>query len=1049
MIAIVTMLVGGVTLFALPIEQYPAITPPTVQVTTSYPGASAKVLADTVASPIEQEINGVEGMLYMSSTSANDGSYTLTVTFEVGTDLDKAQVLVQNRTAIALPRLPVEVQRQGLNTKKQSTNIIMAVALTSPDESHDSLFLSNFATLRVKDVLSRIHGVGDIQVFGSSNYGMRIWIDPEKLKARSLTTLDVLAAIAEQNVQVAAGQVGQYPSPSGQSFQYNVTTLGRLSEPEQFGEIIVKTVEDAPARMRLTRVKDVARVELGAQVYDQWCEIGGRPAAGVAVFQLPGANALEVARKVKEAMERLKLSFPQGVAYSIPFNPTDYVDESIHEVYKTLVEAGVLVLIVILVFLQDWRAVLIPATTVPVTIIGAFAAMAALGFTINMLTLFGLVLAIGIVVDDAIVIVENAVHHIDRGQMNAKEATIKAMSEVIGPIIGITLVLLAVFLPSAFLGGITGQLYRQFALTIAATALISAINAVTLKPAQCAIYLRPSPPERNLFCRVFNRVYDRCEQAYAAIIERLVRHTAAMMLLFVALAGGTAWWFTQLPTGFMPQEDQGYAILGVQLPDAASQVRTRAVVRKMSEILRETPGVENWFMIGGMSILDQAAASNGAAFYVTFDPWSKRTGHKELSQEGIVEAIKQKAKSIREAMIFAFPPPAIQGLGVAGGFQLQLEDRAGVGLKQLQQIADELIRAGNAQTGLKGMQTTFRADVPVIYADVDRVKAKSLGVPLGAIFGTLQGTLGSTYVNDFNKFDRTYQVRVQADQRFRLEPEDIRRIEVRDWQGQMVPLGTLVKIEKKSGPHIIPRYNLYPSAAINGVAGAGFSSGQALLLIEQMAARKLPPEFGYEWTGMSYQEKLVGSQAIVVFVLAVLMVYLVLAAQYESWTMPAAVILVVPLALLGTVFAVAVRGMENNIYTQIGIVLIIALASKNAILIVEFARDLRKQGLSIVDAAVGASRLRFRPILMTSFAFILGILPLVHATGAGAASRRALGTAVFGGMIAATVLAVFFVPVFYVVMQRLSELRLRPRAVIPVTARATITEHDGVMAHSD
>jgi HAE1 family hydrophobic/amphiphilic exporter-1 len=1048
-IAIVTMLVGGVTLFALPIEQYPAITPPTVQVTTSYPGASAKVLADTVASPIEQEINGVEGMLYMSSTSANDGSYTLTVTFQVGTDLDKAQVLVQNRTAIALPRLPIEVQRQGLNTKKQSTNIIMAVALTSPDDSHDSLFLSNFATLRIKDVLSRIHGVGDIQVFGSSNYGMRIWIDPEKLKARSLTTLDVLAAIAEQNVQVAAGQVGQFPSPAGQSFQYNVTTLGRLSDPEEFGEIIVKTVEDAPARMRLTRVKDIARVELGAQVYDQWCEIGGQPAAGVAVFQLPGANALEVARNVKQAMQRLKLSFPAGVAYSIPFNPTDYVDESINEVYKTLIEAGALVLIVILAFLQDWRAVLIPATTVPVTIIGAFAAMAALGFTINMLTLFGLVLAIGIVVDDAIVIVENAVHHIDRGRMDPKEATIKAMSEVIGPIIGITLVLLAVFLPSAFLGGITGQLYRQFALTIAATALISAINAVTLKPAQCAVYLRPSPQRRNVFFRVFNRVYDRCERAYARIVERLVRHTATMMLLFVALAGGTGWWFSQLPTGFMPQEDQGYAILGVQLPDAASQVRTRAVVRKVNEILRDTPGVENWFMIGGMSILDQAAASNGAAFYVTFTPWSQRTARAELSQNGILKALAEKTKTIREAMIFAFPPPAIQGLGVAGGFQLQLEDRAGIGLTQLQQIADELIRAGNAQTGLKGMQTTFRADVPVIYADVDRVKAKSLGVPLGAIFGTLQGTLGSTYVNDFNKFDRTYQVRVQAEQRFRLEPEDIRRIEVRDYQGQMVPLGTLVKIEKKPGPHIIPRYNLYPSAAINGQAGPGFSSGQALRLIEQMAARKLPPEFGYEWTGMSFQEKLVGSQAIVVFVLAVLMVYLVLAAQYESWTMPAAVILVVPLALLGTVLAVAIRGMENNIYTQIGIVLIIALASKNAILIVEFARDLRKNGMSIVDAAVGASRLRFRPILMTSFAFILGILPLVHATGAGAASRQALGTAVFGGMIAATVLAVFFVPVFYVVMQRLSEIRLRPRSAMPVTARATITEHDGVMAHSD
>jgi hydrophobic/amphiphilic exporter-1 (mainly G- bacteria), HAE1 family len=1032
-IAIMTMLVGAVTLVGLPIERYPDITPPTVLVSTTYPGADAKVLADTVASLIEQEVNGVEGMLYMSSTCSSDGSYKLTVTFEVGTDLDKAQVLVQNRLAVAQPRLPVEVQRQGITAKKQSTNIIMAVSLISPDNRYDDLFLSNFASLRAKDELSRIYGVGEVQVIGSSNYGMRIWLDPEKLKARNLTTEDVLVSIREQNVQVAAGQVGQYPSPKGQGFQFNVTTLGRLSDPDEFGDIIVKAddsiferSDDGVGAARLTHVKDVARVELGSQVYDQWCEIGGKPAATLAVFQLPGANALDVARKVRETMEKLKPSFPDGLEYTVPFNTTIFVEESIHEVYKTLFEAGVLVLIVILVFLQDWRAVLIPATTVPVTIIGAFAAMGALGFSVNMLTLFGLILAVGIVVDDAIVIVENAVHHIDRNKLPPKEATIKAMSEVIGPIIGITLVLMAVFLPTAFLGGITGQLYRQFALTIAATAIISAINAVTLKPAQCAVYLRPTAARKNVFYRTFNGIYDRCEAVYAAVIRRAVRHVLPMMLLFAGLVTLTGWWFTRLPTGFLPVEDQGFAIVGIQLPDAASQARTRAVVDRVSRILKETPGIASWFMIGGQSILDSSIASNAAAIYVTFTPWSERDDRPGLSQEEILNNLMGRFQEVREASIFAFPPPAIIGLGVAGGFQLQLEDRGGVGVQQLQQVVDEMVQDGNTQTGLQRLQTTFRAGVPTIYADVDRVKAKSMGVPLDTVFGTLQTALGSAYVNDFNKFGRSYQVRVQADQRFRLEPEDIRRLEVRDRQGQMVPLGTLVKVEKRLGPQIIPRYNLYPSATINGESAPGYSSGQALKLMEQMSERKLPASMGIDWTGISFQEKRVGSQALYVFALAVLMVYLVLAAQYESWALPAAVILVVPLALLGTVAAVAIRGMDNNIYTQIGIVLIIALASKNAILIVEFARELRSHGRSILDAAVDASRLRFRPILMTSFAFILGIYPLVNATGAGAASRRALGTAVFGGMIAATFLAVFFVPVFFVMMQRLSEFRSRP-----------------------
>jgi hydrophobic/amphiphilic exporter-1 (mainly G- bacteria), HAE1 family len=1029
-IAIMTMIAGAVALWGLPVEQFPSITPPTVVVSTAYAGASAEVLSDAVAALIEQEINGVEGMLYMSSACSNDGSYRLTVTFEIGTDLDKAQVLVQNRLAAALPRLPQEVQRLGVIAQKQSTNFLLAVVLTARDGRYDELFLGNYATLRIKNTLTRIAGVGGCDVFGGSRYGMRIWIDPERLKARDLSTEDVLAAVREQNVQVAAGQVGQSPVPENQGFQYNVTTPGRLRDTDQFGDIIVK-VDDSDARApRLTRLREVARIELGAEGYDQWSEIGGRSAAGLGINLLPGANALDVARKIKAAMEEMKGSFPDGVEYSVPYDTTPFVEESIHEVYKTLIEAGVLVLVVILLFLQDWRAVLIPATTVPVTIIGTFAAMALLGFSVNMLTLFGLVLAVGIVVDDAIVIVENAVHHIDHDSVPPREATIRAMSEVTGPIIGITLVLMAVFLPTAFLGGIIGQLYRQFALTIAATALISAINAVTLKPAQCALYLRPTPSRRNLIFRAFNAVYNRCETAYVALLGRAVRHVGLMLFLFIGLSVSTAWWFTRLPTGFLPQEDPGYAIIGIQLPDAASQARTRAVVKKWSAILKEVPGVESWFLIGGMSILDGAVASNAAAMYITLTPWSERTGRPGLSQGEILKEIEVRSTQVHEAVISVFPPPAIEGLGVAGGFQMQIEDRGGLELAQLQRLIDEMVADGNSQSGLMGLQSTFRTGVPTIHADVDRVKAKSLGVPLDTIFGTLQTALGSTYVNDFNKFGRTWQVRVQADQRFRLEPEDIKRLEVRDRQGNMVPLGALVTIEKRLGPQVVPRYNLYPSAAIIGMAAPGSSSGQALMLMEQMARRKLPAAAGYEWTGMSFQEKRVGSQAILIFGMAVLMVYLVLAAQYESWTMPAAVILVVPLALLGTVLAVAVRAMDNNVYTQIGIVLIIALASKNAILIVEFAQKLRENGRPILDAAVEASRLRFRPILMTSFAFILGILPLVNATGAGAASRRALGTAVFGGMIASTILAVFFVPVFFVVLQRLSEYwRARPGQV--------------------
>ena len=1019
-IAIVTILFGVVTLFSLPVEQYPPIVPPTVLVATSYPGANAQVVADTVAAPIEQQVNGVEHMLYMSSVSASDGSYTLTVTFEVGTDLDIAQVLVQNRVAAAQPLLPQDVQRQGILTKKQSSNIILFVTLSSPDATYDSLFLSNYGTLRIRDVLSRIEGVGEVQVFGAGNYSMRVWLDPQKLESRSLTTQDVVAAIREQNVQVAAGQLGGPPVPDSQQFQLNITTLGRLSDVGEFENIILKN-----DGTRVTRISDVARVELGAQAYDVFFQQDGKPAAGIAVFQLPGANALQVADRVRAAMEELAPSFPAGLQYQVPFDTTLFVRQAIGEVYKTLFEAALLVLVVILLFLQNWRAVLVPATTVPVTIVGAFAGLAMFGFSVNLLTLFGLVLAIGIVVDDAIVIVENASHHLETDDVSPREATARAMDEVTGPVLGITFVLMAVFLPSAFLGGITGQLYRQFALTIAATAVISAINALTLKPAQCAVYLHRDSGKRNAFFRAFNRGYARVEREYMRIVTKLVAHPALTMLAFAALLAVTLWGFARLPTGFLPTEDQGYLIAGIQLPDAAAQPRTRRVVEQVNQIISETPGVAGWNTVGGNSLFDGANAPNAATFYVVLKPWDERTDP-SLSQEAIVADLRQRFGAIEDAIAFVFPPPAIDGLGVAGGFQMQLQDRGGVGLEALGQMVEEMLRDGEAQSGLASLNSTFRSGVPQLYADIDREKVKSLNLQLSDVFDTLQAFLGSAYVNDFNLFGRTYQVRVQAESAYRRTPNDVRALEVRNAKGEMVPLGTVVDVRDSIGPQIILRYNLYPTAVITGEAAQGYSSGQALVLMEEMARSKLTPAMGFEWTGISYQEKRVGSEAYLVFGLAVFLVFLVLAALYESWSSPAAVILVVPLALLGTVIAVALRGGDNNVYTQIGVVLLVALASKNAILIVEFAREYRVRGASVTESALEAARLRFRPILMTSFAFILGVYPLVFADGAGAASRRALGTAVFGGMITSTLLAVLFVPVFYVVCEQLGERWRRP-----------------------
>ena len=1014
-IAIVTILLGIVALYRLPVERYPAIVPPTVVVSAAYPGANAKVVADTVAAPIEQQVNGVENMMYMTSTSSSDGTYALTITFEIGTNLDDAQVLVQNRVAIAQPSLPEEVRRQGLSVKKQSSNIIMAVTLTSPSKKFDGLFLSNYATLRLRDELSRVDGVGEVLVRGVGAYAMRIWLDPDKLASRQLTTQDVTAALARQNVQVAAGQVGQPPSPDGQRFQMTVTTLGRLSDPDQFEGIVIK----ASASGQMVYLRDVARVELGAQNYDSYASRNGMDSANMLVYQLPGSNAIDVARSVRVAMEKIKPTLPEGLEYSIPFDTTKFVEAAIRGVYTTLIEAGLLVLIVILVFLQSWRALLIPATTVPVTIIGAFAFMPLLGFSVNMLTLFGLVLAIGIVVDDAIVIVENAIHHIERG-LSPRDATIKAMTEVTGPVIAITLVLMAVFLPTAFLGGITGQLYRQFALTIAATAFISAVNALTLKPAQCATYLRPYSG-KNFFTRVFDFFYKPLEWFYSCCISQLLRVWWLVLIVFVGIAIFTGWWYQKTPTGFLPTEDQGYVIIAVQLPDAASLDRTREVTERMSKIFASTPGVEHWFVLGGFSLLDGTNASNGATAFAAWSDWSKRTTP-DLSQESLVARLQKEFAQMQESFILVLVPPSIQGLGVAGGFQMQIEDREGVGPEILQERTQAVIDEARKSPEIGGASSSFRAGVPQLYLNIDRVKAERMGVMLSDVFATLQANLGSVYVNDFNKFDRTYQVRVQADARFRSDPSRLRRLEVRNRTGQRVPLATLLTPETRIGPQSIIRYNLYPTASINGGAAPGVSSGEALKVMESVAAKVLPRSMGFDWTGIAYQEKRISGEAVFVFALAVLLVYLVLAAQYESWLLPLAVILVVPLGIFGVVAAVNFTGTDNNMYTQIGVVLIIALASKNAILIVEFARELRLQGRSIHEAAIEAARMRFRPILMTSFAFIMGVLPLVWATGAAAASRRALGTAVFGGMITSTVLAVFFVPVFYVAIQKLIEL---------------------------
>jgi HAE1 family hydrophobic/amphiphilic exporter-1 len=1039
-LALLMILIGAVALLRLPVAQYPPITPPTVQVTTRYPGASAQVLADTVALPIEEQVNGVQGMLYMQSTSTSDGTYTLTVTFDIGTDPDFAQVLVQNRVAIALPALPPAVQQQGVTTQKKSTAILQIVTLSSPDGRYDSLFLRNYATINLQDELARLPGVGNVNIFGAGQYSMRIWLKPDQLEARGLVPQDVINAIQQQSQQVAAGQIGMPPAASEQNFQYTVNVPGRLSDVGQFANIIVKA--EAGEAGQITRLKDVARIELGAQSYGQFFKLDGQPAAGIAIFQLPEANALEVATRVSATMQRLSKDFPPGLVYGIPFDTTTFVRASINEVYRTLFIAAILVLIVIMVFVQDWRAMLVPATTVPVTIIGAFAAMAALGFSVNLATLFAIVLAIGIVVDDAIVVVEGAARHIEQG-LAPKEAAIRAMAELFGPIIGITLVLMSVFLPAAFLPGVSGQLYRQFALVMAATALISAINAATLKPTQCALWLRPTPQRRNIFFRGFNRLYGAAERGYAGLVARTVRHSLVMAAIGIGLGALAIWGLAKLPTSFIPLEDQGYVIAAIQLPDGASLERTEQVLDRATTMVRDTPGVEHAVSIGGISVFDNnASLANAGAIYVIFKDWSERGRGEDL--RSLYTKLSDGLSKLEEGTSFVLIPPPIQGIGNAAGFQMEVELRDNsFDYQKLQNVGQAIADKGRTQSGIQAILSPFRAGAPQLQVDVDRVKAETLGVQLGDVFQALQTYLGSTYVNQFNRFGHTFQVYAQADHQYRVTPEEISRLYVRNANGDMVPIGTMTAVSYRTGPSLISLYNLRPAAQILGAPALDFSSGQALSLLDQIATATLPPGMGYEWSGMSYQEKELGYQAYFVFALALLLVYLALAGQYESWSAPAAVLLAVPIALLGTVAALTPLGVANNLYMQIGLVLLIALASKNAILIVEYARDLRiNQQREILDAAVEAARLRFRPIIMTSFAFILGVLPLVVATGAGANARRSIGITVASGMLASTCIAVLFVPAFFVVLQRLSERRVRRQMPHAAPDPAGVAEAD-------
>jgi multidrug efflux pump len=1033
-LSLIILIAGAISLFQLPISEYPEVVPPTVVVRASFPGANPKVIGETVAAPLEQAITGVENMLYMSSQSTADGKLTLTLTFALGTDLDNAQVQVQNRVTRTQPKLPEEVTRIGITVDKASPDLTMVVHLTSPDQRYDMLYLSNYATLNIKDELARLNGIGDVQLFGMGDYSLRVWLDPNKTASRNLTATDVVTAIREQNRQVAAGQLGAPPAPNASSFQLSVNTQGRLVTEEEFENIVVRAADDG----EITRLKDIARVELGSSQYALRSLLNNQPAVALPIFQRPGSNAIDVSNQVRAKMAELKQSFPEGMDYSIVYDPTIFVRGSIEAVVHTLFEALILVVLVVILFLQTWRASIIPLVAVPVSLIGTFAVMHMFGFSLNALSLFGLVLAIGIVVDDAIVVVENVERNIELG-LEPVAATERAMREVTGPIIATALVLCAVFVPAAFISGLTGQFYKQFALTIAISTVISAFNSLTLSPALAAVLLKGHDAPKDRFSRFldrllggwlfrpFNRFFEKASHGYVGTVARVIRSSGIAMLLYAGFMVLTWVGFANTPTGFVPSQDKQYLVAFAQLPDAASLDRTEDVIKRMSDIALKQPGVENAIAFPGLSINGFTNSPNNGIVFVALKDFDQRKDA-SLSANAIAAELNGKFAGIQDAYMAIFPPPPVMGLGTIGGFRLQIEDRGNLGYDELYKQTQNIIAKSRSVSELAGLFTSYTVNVPQVDAAIDREKAKTHGVAINDIFDTLQVYLGSLYANDFNRFGRTYQVNVQAEQQFRLEAEQIGQLKVRNDRGEMIPLATFIKVSDTAGPDRVMHYNGFVTAEINGAAAPGYSSGQAQAAVEKLLKEELPNGMAYEWTELTYQQILAGNTALFVFPLCVLLAFLVLAAQYESWSLPLAVILIVPMTLLSAIAGVMIAGSDNNIFTQIGLIVLVGLACKNAILIVEFAKDKQEEGLDPLAAVLEACRLRLRPILMTSFAFIMGVVPLVLSSGAGAEMRHAMGVAVFSGMLGVTFFGLLLTPVFFVLIRRHVERRQARKA---------------------
>ncbi|MFG1345660.1 multidrug efflux RND transporter permease subunit [Xanthobacter autotrophicus DSM 431] len=1043
-VSAVVVILGAVSYVRLPVAQYPEIAPPVITVTGQYPGASAEIVAETVVAPIEQQINGVEHMIYMSSNSTADGRFSISVTFDIGTNLDIAQVQVQNRVAIAEPRLPSEVQQVGVVTAKASPDLLLVVSLYSPDGSRDPLFISNFANIEIKDVLSRIDGVGSITVFGSREYAMQIWLDPDRLSQLNLTTTDVVSALKAQNVQVASGVLNAPPVPEQRAFQIAVRTLGRLSDPKAFDDIVIKQTDQA-----LVRLKDVGRVEISAQDYASTSFLDKDISINLGIFQRPGSNALATGNAVVAEMARIGKTFPEGLKYAIYYNPTEFIQQSVDAVVHTIGEAILLVVLVVILFLQTWRAAIIPILAIPISLIGTFFVMALFGFSLNNLSLFGLVLAIGIVVDDAIVVVENVERNIEAG-LSPRDAAYKTMDEVGGALVAISLVLSSVFVPTAFITGLSGEFYRQFALTIAGSTLISLLVSLTLSPAMCALLLKPhrSAHEKPAwyarpivgFFGVFNRMFEGLGNGYAWMTARLVRVVALVLVVYLGIVAFGGYLFTTTPQGFIPQQDRGYLIVVAQLPPGASMQRTEAVMKRAGDLVIGTPGVGHIVNIAGFSGATFTNASNAGAMFVILEPFEKRAGHPDQTAAAVQRALFGKVASIQEAQMIVVQPPPVQGIGNAGGFRMMIEDRAGNGLLALRNATYAMMGAAAQTPGLMQVYSLFETSTPQLYLDIDRQKAQLLKVNIADVFSALQTYIGSTYVNDFNLFGRTFRVQAQADAPFRLDPKDVLAIRVRAANGETVPLGSFTTVSDISGPYRVPRYNLYPTAELDGSPAPGYSQGQAIQIMEQLAAKVLPQGFSYEWTTLAFQQQRAGNTAIFAFALGVVFVFLVLAAQYESLTLPLAVILIVPMCLVAALIGVILRGQDNNILTQVGFIVLIGLAAKNAILIVEFAKQLEDQGHGRREAAVEAARLRLRPIVMTSLAFILGVVPLVWAVGAGAELRQALGTAVFSGMIGVTLFGLVFTPVFYVFCRWLAGLGARKASAPPAPSHPAPAE---------